>query len=109
MDGLHVDEQEEQPLEIGSGDWSARASAESGEGGLETIGATHTLRHSFCSRLARNGAAAAAIQQLAGHSSYATTSRYVHLFVGAKESANKLLEPTSAVGDILETGLRRPS
>lgn len=77
--------------------------------GLESVGALHKLRHTFCSRLARNGAAAAAIQQLAGHSSYATTSRYVHLFVGAKESAIKLLEPQAAVGDILETGLSKPS
>jgi site-specific recombinase XerD len=76
--------------------------------GLNPGGALHVLRHTFCSRLARSGAAAAAIQQLAGHSSYSTTSRYVHLFEGAKESAIKLLEPKK-FGDILETGQQKPS
>jgi integrase len=39
----------------------------------------HSLRHTFCSRLAQRGAPAAAIQRLAGHQSIATTERYMHL------------------------------
>ena len=70
--------------------------------GLPAVGALHTLRHTFCSRLARNGAPAAAIQKLAGHSSFSTTARYVHLFDGEKENAIRLLEG-EVLGEILET------
>ena len=55
-----------------------------------------------------SGAPAAAIQQLAGHSTYSTTARYVHLFEGAKESAIRLLEGPK-FGDILETGVSEPA
>lgn len=70
---------------------------------LEAKGALHMLRHTFCSRLARNGAPAAAISKLAGHSSFSTTARYIHLFSGEKENAIRLLDGGSS-GDILETG-----
>lgn len=83
--------------------WLKRAEKKAG---LQPLGALHTLRHTFCSRLARQGAPAAAIQQLAGHSSYSTTARYVHLFEGAKESAIRLLEG-SKFGDMLETGAEK--
>ena len=85
--------------------WLMRAEKNAG---LPPLGALHTLRHTFCSRLARQGAPAAAIQQLAGHSTYSTTARYVHLFEGAKESAIRLLEGQS-FGDILETGVSEPA
>jgi site-specific recombinase XerD len=49
---------------------------------LEPDGALHRLRHTFCSRLARQGAPAKAISDLAGHSSFSTTARYIHLFAG---------------------------
>jgi site-specific recombinase XerD len=39
----------------------------------------HVLRHTFCSHLAMRGAAPAAIQALAGHESFDTTRRYLHL------------------------------
>lgn len=68
--------------------------------GLEPDGALHRLRHTFCSRLARQGAAAKAISDLAGHSSFSTTARYIHLFAGEKVSAIRLLDVAS--GEILE-------
>ena len=54
-------------------------------------GGTHILRHSFCSHLAMQGAAAKAIQELAGHSTLAMTQRYMHLSPAAKDSAIALL------------------
>jgi len=54
-------------------------------------GGTHILRHTFCSHLAMQGAAAKAIQELAGHSALAMTQRYMHLSPAAKDSAIALL------------------
>jgi integrase len=62
----------------------------------------HILRHTFCSHLAMRGAAAKAIQELAGHADLRTTQRYMHLSPAALEGAIRLLE--SARGDIVETG-----
>ena len=39
----------------------------------------HDLRHTFCSRLAQRGVNLKVIQELAGHKSIATTSKYAHL------------------------------
>lgn len=58
--------------------------------GLRKIG-WHVLRHSFCSALAARGAAPKAIQELAGHSSMATTMRYMHLAPTALVEAIDLL------------------
>lgn len=52
----------------------------------------HALRHSFCSRLARAGAPARAIQEVAGHASITTTERYMHLGADQVESAIALLD-----------------
>jgi integrase len=52
----------------------------------------HRLRHTFCSRLAMRGAAARAIQDLAGHQDLATTERYMHLSPGAIDAAIRLLD-----------------
>lgn len=49
----------------------------------------HLLRHTFCSHLAMRGAAAKAIQDLAGHQS-------MHLAPGALRTAIDLLEPLQA-------------
>jgi site-specific recombinase XerD len=67
----------------------------------------HMLRHTFCSHLARRGAAARAIQELAGHADLTTTQRYMHLTPAAIDSAIRLLESPRIVpsgGDMLETG-----
>ena len=60
--------------------------------GLRVTG-WHALRHTFCSHLAMRGAAAKAIQDLAGHQSIAVTNRYMHLALGgAARNAIALLE-----------------
>lgn len=52
---------------------------------METCGITdeelvpHTMRHTFCSRLADRGAEATDIQKLAGHSTLAMSQRYIHI------------------------------
>ena len=56
----------------------------------------HVLRHTFCSHLAMRGAAAKAVQDLAGHQSIAVTNRYMHLAPGALRTAIDLLEPLQA-------------
>ncbi len=65
----------------------------------------HILRHMFCSHLAMRGAAARAIQELAGHQDLATTQRYMHLSPAALDAAIRLLDGPPAVlgrGDIVE-------
>jgi integrase len=52
----------------------------------------HMLRHTFCSHLAMRGAAARAIQELAGHADLKTTQRYMHLSPAAVDNAIRLLE-----------------
>lgn len=42
----------------------------------------HALRHSFATNLQRNGASVAEIKEMMGHSSVATTERYLHGFDG---------------------------
>lgn len=42
----------------------------------------HILRHEFCSRLADRGASAPIIMALAGHSSLATSQKYIHVSGG---------------------------
>jgi site-specific recombinase XerD len=59
--------------------------------GLRKLG-WHSLRHTFCSRLAMLGAPARAIQELAGHASLTTTQRYMHLSPDARRAAIDLLE-----------------
>jgi site-specific recombinase XerD len=67
----------------------------------------HMLRHTFCSHLARRGAPARAIQELAGHQDLATTQRYMHLSPAAIEGAIRLLDqpaPQFSRGNVLATG-----
>jgi integrase len=47
--------------------------------GLTPTTKTHTLRHTFCSRLARVGAPLLEIKEAAGHASVTTTQTYLHL------------------------------
>ena len=58
----------------------------------------HVLRHTFCSHLARRGASAKAIQELAGHRDLATTQRYMHVSPSALDAAIALLEPQGVKG-----------
>ena len=68
----------------------------------------HVLRHTFCSHLAMRGAAAKAIQELAGHKDLTTTQRYMHLSPAATVHAIRLLEKgrldPHGCGDMMETG-----
>lgn len=71
------------------------------------------LRHTFCSHLAKRGAPARAIQELAGHRDLATTQRYMHLSPNAIDDVIRLLEahgplksPLAACGDLVETASR---
>jgi len=59
--------------------------------GMTVMGSLHKLRHTFCSHLAMRGAPAKAIQELAGHTSLATTLRYMHLSPSALDEAIGLL------------------
>jgi site-specific recombinase XerD len=52
----------------------------------------HILRHTFCSHLAMKGAAAGAIQELAGHRDLTTTQKYMHLNPRPVADAIRLLE-----------------
>ena len=62
----------------------------------------HDLRHFFVTELFRNGAGAAAIQQLAGHADLATTQRYADLDANDLRSAIERIDGNSvetALGD----------
>jgi len=50
----------------------------------------HTLRHSFATHLVESGVSVKVVQQLLGHSSIKTTSRYIHL---AKEMNLNVVSP----------------
>lgn len=74
--------------------------------GLREIG-WHTLRHSFCSHLAMQGASAKAIMELARHTSLGITQRYMHLTPDKRREAIGLLDARPAArGDevIVATG-----
>jgi integrase len=80
--------------------------------GLQSTGALHILRHTFCSHLAMRGAPAKAIQELAGHADLSTTMRYMHLSPAARQDAIGLLNRRDAkpggghfLGEMLETAL----
>jgi integrase len=58
--------------------------------------AWHTLRHTFCTRLAMRGVPARSIQELAGHASITTTMRYMHVVPGATDVAIAALDAADA-------------
>jgi integrase len=59
----------------------------------------HTMRHTFCSRLADEGAEAPAIQMLAGHSTLAMSQRYVHMSARKLAQTIALLNKPQATPD----------
>lgn len=59
--------------------------------GKETKLHFHSLRHSFCSNLVRNGADIKVVQSLAGHSSIAVTEKYTHYLRSDAVKAVQLL------------------
>ncbi len=54
---------------------------------------SHTMRHTFCSRLVQRGVDIVSVCQLAGHSSITMTMRYSHLKPDNLADAIKALEP----------------
>ncbi|MFA6468209.1 MAG: site-specific integrase [Bacteroidota bacterium] len=57
----------------------------------------HSLRHSFCSNLVRNGADIKVVQSLAGHSSIAVTEKYTHYVRSDAVKAVQLLASVDIV------------
>jgi len=51
----------------------------------------HTLRHTFCTRLAASGVDVRTIKELAGHGDLATTMRYMHLVESNRHAAIRRL------------------
>jgi len=56
----------------------------------------HTFRHTFASRLTRNGADLVTMKELLGHSSVSVTMRYAHTNCEAKRRAVGLIARNSA-------------
>ncbi|MCB9756786.1 MAG: tyrosine-type recombinase/integrase [Myxococcales bacterium] len=61
-------------------------------------GATHKLRHTFCSHLAIMGVSVVQIQRLAGHASLRDTMRYMHLSPSDLDDAIDVLSRRRAGG-----------
>lgn len=73
--------------------WISRAQRAAG---LDDAGALHILRHTFCSHLAMRGAPPLAIKELAGHRSFRTTMRYMHLCNTEAKRAIGLIDKSRA-------------
>lgn len=69
--------------------WMGRAQKAAGHPVTNRI---HVLRHTFCSHLGMRSAPSIAVKELAGHSSLATTQRYMHLSPAERGRAIGLLE-----------------
>ena len=63
--------------------------------GLEDV-TWHTFRHTFASRLTRNGADLVTVKELLGHSSISVTMRYAHTNRDAKRRAVELIAANGA-------------
>ncbi len=73
--------------------------------GLNSDVTWHTFRHTFASRLNRNGADLVTVKELLGHSDIKTTMRYAHTNREAKTSAVRRLGGSSDKV-VTMTGLR---
>jgi integrase len=68
--------------------------------GLEGI-TWHTLRHTFASRLIRNGADIVTVKELLGHSTVVVTMRYAHTNDETKARAVKMVESSDRVVTVM--------
>lgn len=64
--------------------------------GLRSVG-WHTLRHTFASQLAMQGAPLHAVQALLGHSTITTTMRYAHVAPSTLRTAVNMLNPKTVL------------
>ncbi len=60
----------------------------------------HSLRHTFCTELARAGVPVNVIKELAGHKSIETTLRYMHTDREAKRGAIDALRGTHVAATV---------
>lgn len=63
--------------------------------GIRRKGGLHTLRHSFATHLLESGVEITLVQRLLGHTSLATTSRYLHVTQGRTQA---MAEPLDLIG-----------
>ncbi len=63
--------------------------------GIKRKGGLHTLRHSFATHLLEAGVEITLVQRLLGHTSLATTARYLHVTQGRTQA---LAQPLDLIG-----------
>ncbi len=77
-----------------------------GAAGIHKLLVFHDLRHTFASRLTRNGAHETEIQRLLGHKTLAMTDRYINVEVEQLRTTVNLL--TDRTGAEVSADNRRP-
>jgi integrase/recombinase XerD len=63
------------------------------DAGLKGTATSHTLRHSYATRLMENGVDTRVVQILLGHASIATTTVYTHLTEPTRAKLRAILDP----------------
>lgn len=63
------------------------------DAGLKGTATSHTLRHSYATRLIENGVDTSVVQILLGHASIATTTIYTHLTAPTRAKLRAILDP----------------
>jgi len=63
------------------------------DAGLKGTATSHTLRHSYATRLMENGVDTRVVQILLGHASIATTTIYTHLTEPTRAKLRAILDP----------------
>ena len=66
------------------------------DAGLKGTATSHSLRHSYATRLMENGVDTRVVQILLGHASIATTTVYTHLTAPTRAKVRALLDPLMA-------------